>query len=105
MVKHQQVRVEIPYLPPFLPDGAWEILAVEVEARQGTPQIPPPLGQHARLHRLPGGEGGQDGVEEAIRQSAQPIAGGSGSDEARFTYMTPPASAPPLQTSRTAAVD
>uniref|UniRef100_A0A0E0P9J9 Uncharacterized protein n=1 Tax=Oryza rufipogon TaxID=4529 RepID=A0A0E0P9J9_ORYRU len=65
------------------------------EARRGAlitkpPQIPPPLGQHARLHRLPGGEGGQDGVEEAIRQSAQPIAGGSGSDEASWLQICSP---------------
>jgi hypothetical protein len=50
-----------------------ELVEVNVEARHGSPEVPPAPGQHARLHRLPGLEGGHDDVEEAVRQCAQPV--------------------------------
>jgi hypothetical protein len=50
-----------------------ELPLVDVEARHGAPQVPPPRGEHARLHGLPGLEARKDGMEEIVRQGAQPV--------------------------------
>lgn len=47
-----------------------ELRAVEVEERRRAPQVPPPLGEHARPHDLPGRHEGHDGVEEVVRKGA-----------------------------------
>ena len=48
-----------------------ELLHIDVEAGDGTPEVLPPGGQHAGLHHLPGLHEGHDVVDEAIRQGAQ----------------------------------
>jgi len=53
-----------------------ELLHIDVEAGDGTPEVLPPGGQHAGLHHLPGLHEGHDVVDEAIRQGAQPVAAG-----------------------------
>jgi hypothetical protein len=44
-------------------------LLSSVEARHGVPEVPPPLGQHACLNRLPGLHEGHDDMDEAVRLS------------------------------------
>lgn len=55
-----------------------ELLLVNVEIRYRTPEVPPPLGQPARLNHLPGLQEGRDGMDEAVRQGAQPVPKGAG---------------------------
>jgi hypothetical protein len=52
-----------------------EFWQVDVKIRHGTPEVPPPLGQHARLDHLVSLEERHDGVDEGIRQGAQPVLG------------------------------
>uniref|UniRef100_A0A0A9CYB0 Uncharacterized protein n=1 Tax=Arundo donax TaxID=35708 RepID=A0A0A9CYB0_ARUDO len=75
-----QIDGEILKILPVLVGALWvpklfrlELIKVDVEARHGVPEVPPPRGQHARLHRLPGLHEGHDGVEEAVRQGAQTV--------------------------------
>jgi hypothetical protein len=50
-----------------------EFWQVDVKIRHGTPEVTPPLGQHARLYHLVCVEERHDGVDEGIRQGAQPV--------------------------------
>jgi hypothetical protein len=50
-----------------------EFWQVDVKIRHGTPEVTPPLGQHARLYHLVCLEERHDGVDEGIRQGAQPV--------------------------------
>ena len=47
--------------------------AVDVDAWDGAPEVAPPPRQGARVHHLSGAELREDGVEEAVRQVAQPV--------------------------------
>ena len=49
-----------------------ELGEVDVEARRGAPEVAPPPRQHARLHRLPRGEAGEDAAAELVRELPQP---------------------------------
>lgn len=53
--------------------GVGKLLVVDVQARHGMPEIPPPRGQHAVLHGLPRREEGHDGVEDFVAEGAQPV--------------------------------
>jgi hypothetical protein len=50
--------------------AAAEESEVDVDARHGAPEMPPPPGEHGRSDHLPGVEEGEDGVDEAVRQVA-----------------------------------
>jgi len=57
--------------------GVEELALVDVEARDLGPEVPPPPGEGARLHHLPGLHAAHDLVEEVVRQGVQPVAAAS----------------------------
>uniref|UniRef100_A0A0D9ZL45 Uncharacterized protein n=1 Tax=Oryza glumipatula TaxID=40148 RepID=A0A0D9ZL45_9ORYZ len=80
VMKHQVVRKILKILPHLIValcsfTCALELPMIYIEARHGAPEVLPPLGQHARLHHLPGLHEGHDDMEEAVRQRAEPIDG------------------------------
>ena len=73
--EEEQVGGEVLELAPFLrldiaaaPDV--ELPLVDVDAGSRAPEVCPPPRQHARLHKLPRRQEGQDGVEDAVRKGA-----------------------------------
>jgi len=67
----QMVGEVLKVVPFLLFIAVWacglELLLVNVEAWHRAPEVPPPGGQHAGLHHLPGLQEGHDVVDEAIR--------------------------------------
>ncbi|XP_062188023.1 uncharacterized protein LOC133891321 [Phragmites australis] len=58
--------------------GNPKVPIVDDDAGRRAPEAPPPPRQQARPHELRGREEGQDGVEEPVRQRAQPVHVGGG---------------------------